>query len=231
MDKWTESVRRGCVVFNPSWRGLVQAGHASSHIYLTSLHKADRSFMTGINTAAGAISQVRPRGSLQVNPAGVGKTNGARQDSGVPSDMKHRSGYERRPGSVEHKAVRQICANQSMIGSAMSRRVNNFIDSPWKSGRFFFYMRHMELDFKWTRWIHLVMKIQSVRRIRSISERMHKILIGRIPQISVAAMIFAHSCCFCDQTGTEELFHALCRTIRHRSRWFLHWTMNVYEVQ
>ncbi len=137
MDKWTESVRRGCVVFNPSWRGLVQAGHASSHIHLTSLHKADGSFMTGINTAAGAISQVRPRGSLQVNPAGVGKTNGARQDSGVPSDMKHRSGYERRPGSVEHKAVRQICANQSMIGSAMSRRVNNFIDSP-KSGRFFF---------------------------------------------------------------------------------------------
>ncbi len=25
MDKWTESVRRGCVVFNPSWRGPVQA--------------------------------------------------------------------------------------------------------------------------------------------------------------------------------------------------------------
>lgn len=92
--------------------------------------------MTGINTAAGAISQVRPGGSLQVNPAGVGKTNEAGQDIGVPSDMKHRSGYGRMLGSVERKAVRQICANQSMIGSPMSGRVNNFIDSPKRGGLF-----------------------------------------------------------------------------------------------
>lgn len=90
--------------------------------------------MTGINTAAGAISQVRLSGSLQVNPAGVGKTNEAGQDIGVPSDMKHRSGYERTPGSVECKPARQISANQSMIGNPMSGRVNNFIDSLKRGG-------------------------------------------------------------------------------------------------
>lgn len=41
-----------------------------------------------------------------------------------------------------------------------------------------------------------MMKIQSVRRIKSISERMHDLLIGRIPRLSVAVMIFAHSCRF-----------------------------------
>lgn len=32
------------------------------------------------------------------------------------------------------KAVRQISANQSMIGSPMSGRVNTFIDSPKRGG-------------------------------------------------------------------------------------------------
>lgn len=97
--------------------------------------------MTGINTTAGAISQVWPGGSLQVKPARVGKTNEAGQDIGVHTlgyetrafDEKHRSVYERTPVTDEYKAERQlraeICANQSMIGSPMSGRVNNFIDS------------------------------------------------------------------------------------------------------
>lgn len=76
-----------------------------------------------------------------MKPARVGKTNEAGQDIGVHAlgyetrafDEKHRSVYERTPVTVEHEAERQlraeICANQSMIGSPMSGRVNNFIDS------------------------------------------------------------------------------------------------------
>lgn len=72
--------------------------------------------MTGINTAAGAISQVWSDGSLQVNPARVGKTNEAGQDIGVHTpgyetralDENHGSGYERTLVTVEYKAVRQL---------------------------------------------------------------------------------------------------------------------------